>query len=115
MGRAEICAVQADNLTRFWALLLKRMQWMVPPKAMDEHLVEVLSVPNGGEVLDVWGLRLDDPNQKRTFYRYLRSFEKAAGGVGVPVLGFLVTISDSSAGASSRTFAFRRKGIHATA
>ena len=53
MGRVEICAVQADNLTRFWALLLKRMQWPVPPKAADERLVRTLSVPDGSEVLRV--------------------------------------------------------------
>lgn len=52
-GRTEICAVQADNLPRFWALLLRRMQWPVPPKAADQRIVEALSTPNPGDVLRV--------------------------------------------------------------
>lgn len=52
-GRVEICAVQADNLPRFWALLLRRMQWPVPPKGADARIVEALSAPDTGEVLRV--------------------------------------------------------------
>lgn len=52
-GRVEIVAVQADNLPRFWALLLRRMQWPVPPKWADERIVSAISAPEGGEVLRV--------------------------------------------------------------
>lgn len=34
-ARIEISAVQANNLPKFWALLLKRMQWQVPSKQFD--------------------------------------------------------------------------------
>lgn len=52
-GRVEIVAVQADNLPRFWALLLRRMLWPVPPKYADERIVEALSSPNSSEILRV--------------------------------------------------------------
>ena len=52
-GRVEICAVQADSLTRFWAILLRKMQWSVPPKKADDMIVAALSVPDGAEVLRV--------------------------------------------------------------
>jgi hypothetical protein len=52
-GRVEICAVQADSLPRFWALLLRRMQWPVPPKAADAAILEAISVPDAHEVLRV--------------------------------------------------------------
>lgn len=52
-GRVEICAVQADSLPRFWALLLRRMQWPVPPKAADGRIVTVISAPNARAVLQV--------------------------------------------------------------
>lgn len=51
--RVEIAAVQADNLPRFWALLLRRMQWPVPPKWADERIVTALSASDGNEVLRV--------------------------------------------------------------
>lgn len=50
-GRVEICAVQADSLTRFWALLLRRMQWPVPPKSADQRILDAISSPDGREVL----------------------------------------------------------------
>lgn len=50
-GRLEICAVQADSLPRFWALLLKRMQWSVPPKAADARILAAISAPHGRDVL----------------------------------------------------------------
>lgn len=52
-GRMQICAVQADSLTRYWALLLRRMQWSVPPKSADMRIVECLSAPDGAAVLRV--------------------------------------------------------------
>lgn len=50
-GRVEICAVQADSLPRFWALLLKRMQWHVPPKSADSRVLDAISAPDGRDVL----------------------------------------------------------------
>ena len=50
-GRVEISAVQADSLQRFWALLLKRMQWPVPPKAADARILAAISAPDGRDVL----------------------------------------------------------------
>lgn len=52
-GRVEICAVQADSLPRFWALLLRRMQWPVPPKSADPNIVSALSSGNDNDVLRV--------------------------------------------------------------
>jgi len=52
-GRVEICAVQADSLPRFWALLLRRMQWPVPPKGADAAILEAISAPDAHEVLRV--------------------------------------------------------------
>lgn len=52
-GRVEICAVQADSLPRFWALLLRRMQWPVPPKAADAAILSAISAPDGHDVLRV--------------------------------------------------------------
>jgi hypothetical protein len=51
VARIEISAVQADSLTRFWALLLKRMQWPVPPKRADQRIVDALSHPDKRGVL----------------------------------------------------------------
>jgi len=53
VGRVEISAVQADSLPRFWALLLKRMRWPVPPKAADERILAAISAPDGRDVLRV--------------------------------------------------------------
>ena len=50
-GRVEISAVQADSLPRFWALLLKRMQWPVPPKAADARILDAISAPDARDVL----------------------------------------------------------------
>jgi hypothetical protein len=50
-GRIEISAVQADSLPRFWALLLRRMQWPVPPKAADARILAAISAPDGRDVL----------------------------------------------------------------
>lgn len=52
-GRVEIAAVQADSLPRFWALLLRRMQWPVPPKSADARVLEAISAPDGRDVLRV--------------------------------------------------------------
>ncbi len=52
-GRAEICAAQARDLPQFWALLLRRMQWPVPPKAADPLIVAAISADNPRDVLRV--------------------------------------------------------------
>lgn len=52
-GRVEICAAQARDLTQFWALLLRRMQWPVPPKAADASIVAAISAPDPRAVLRV--------------------------------------------------------------
>lgn len=52
-GRIEICAAQARDLTQFWALLLRRMQWPVPQKSKDAAIVEALSAPAPRDVLKV--------------------------------------------------------------
>jgi len=50
-GRVEICAVQADSLPRFWALLLRRMQWPVPPKSADSNILNAIAAPDARDVL----------------------------------------------------------------
>ena len=50
-GRIEISAVQADSLPRYWALLLKRMRWPVPPKAADARILAAISAPDGRDIL----------------------------------------------------------------
>lgn len=52
-GRLEICAVQADNLPKFWALLLNKMRWPIPPKSADKLIVSAINVPDGNGVLRV--------------------------------------------------------------
>lgn len=50
-GRVEISAVQADSLPRFWALLLRRMQWSVPPKSADQRILSAIAAPDARDVL----------------------------------------------------------------
>lgn len=52
-GRVEICAAQARELPQFWALLLRRMQWPVPPRSADPLIVAALSAENPRAVLHV--------------------------------------------------------------
>lgn len=52
-GRVEICAAQARDLAHFWALLLRRMQWPVPPKSADARIVDAISAPDPRSVLRV--------------------------------------------------------------
>lgn len=52
-GRTELCAAQARDLPQFWALLLRRMQWPVPPKAADPLIVFALSAERPRAVLRV--------------------------------------------------------------
>lgn len=50
-GRVELCAVQASDLPKFWALLLRRMQWPVPPKRSDPEVLACLAAPDPALVL----------------------------------------------------------------
>lgn len=50
-GRVEICAVQANSLPSFWALLLRRMIWPVPPKKADGLIIKALSADAPFDVL----------------------------------------------------------------
>ena len=50
-SRAQISAVQAGSLPSFWALLLRRMQWPVPPKAMDARVLSCIGASDGRDVL----------------------------------------------------------------
>lgn len=96
-GRVEIVAVQADSLPRFWALLLKRMQWPVPPKAADAAIVAALSASDSADVLRTLAtetastitlarmLHDIDKKAKRTAWRDLeRSAEEDFGDSGEP-------------------------------
>lgn len=51
--RIRICAVQAENLTRFWSLLLTKMLWPIPPKKADELIVKAINQPDGNSILRV--------------------------------------------------------------
>jgi len=52
-GRVEISAVQARDLPQFWALLLRRMQWPVPPKSADPRILAAISATDARDVLRV--------------------------------------------------------------
>lgn len=42
--RLPLAAVQARDMHSFWAGLLRKMQWPVPPKKADQRIVETLCV-----------------------------------------------------------------------
>lgn len=42
--RLPLAAVQARDMHSFWAGLLRKMQWPVPPKKADHRIVEALCV-----------------------------------------------------------------------
>lgn len=50
-GRLEICAVQADSLPKFWALLLNKMRWPIPPKSADKRIFDAISADNHNGIL----------------------------------------------------------------
>jgi hypothetical protein len=52
-GRVEISAVQARDLPQFWALLLRRMQWPVPPAYADSRILSAISADDARDVLRV--------------------------------------------------------------
>lgn len=52
-ARTEVAAVQSNGLAQFWANLLRRMMWDVPPRKFDQQIVSALNVENPHEVLRV--------------------------------------------------------------
>lgn len=49
--RASLSAVQARDMHGFWACLLRKMQWPLPPKRMDSAVVEALLVEDAPKTL----------------------------------------------------------------
>jgi hypothetical protein len=50
-ARVEVCAVQANSMLRFWALLHRRLNWPTPPRAWDADVAALMAAPDGAEVL----------------------------------------------------------------
>lgn len=50
-ARVEIASVQARSLFDFWSILLRRMQWPLPPKKADDLIVSALSGHDDHQVL----------------------------------------------------------------
>lgn len=74
-GRIEICAVQADSLPKFWALLLNKMRWPIPPKSTDSRILEAISQPDAQGILKT--LAAETPSII-TLARMLHDQDKAA-------------------------------------
>lgn len=74
-GRLEICAVQADSLPKFWALLLSKMRWPMPPKAMDRQILQAISADDANGVLRVIAM---ETASLITLARMLHDEDKAA-------------------------------------
>lgn len=51
--RMPLAAVQARDVHGFWAGLLRKMQWPVPPKKADPKIIEALSVEDARQTLKV--------------------------------------------------------------
>lgn len=49
--RLPLAAVQARDMHGFWAGLLRKMQWPVPPKKADAAIIEALSVEDARQTL----------------------------------------------------------------
>ena len=50
-ARVELCAVQARNVPEFWALLLRKMQWPVPPRKYDQRIADLFVIEDQAQVL----------------------------------------------------------------
>ena len=50
-GRVELCAVQARNIPEFWAALLRKMRWPVPPRQYDSRIAELFQADDQPQVL----------------------------------------------------------------
>lgn len=49
--RVTLCGTQATTLLAFWALLLRKMQWSVPPKKADEQIILLMQAEMPAAVL----------------------------------------------------------------
>lgn len=49
--RLPLAAVQARDIHGFWAGLLRKMQWPVPPKRADAAIIDALSVGDARQTL----------------------------------------------------------------
>jgi glycosyltransferase involved in cell wall biosynthesis len=49
----SLAAAQSNGLPEVWAALARRMRWPVPPRALNEELVELFQNPKGGEAVRV--------------------------------------------------------------
>ena len=91
-ARASICAVQAGNsLTRFWGLLLAKMQWPTPPKRADAEIIEAIGC--GGDaaalaaiatetasiIMLARALHDEDKQQRRDYHAALREEQNLPG------------------------------------
>lgn len=52
-ARAEVAAVQSSGLPQFWANLLRRMMWDVPPRRFDAQIVAALNADAPHDILRV--------------------------------------------------------------
>ena len=50
-GRVELCAVQARNIPEFWAALLRKMRWPVPPRQYDSRIADLFQADDQPQVL----------------------------------------------------------------
>lgn len=94
--------------------ILKGSPWFARLLEFTTHEIGTRSEGNV-RALDVWGLRLDDPAQRRTYYRYLKAFGHAGTPEGVSVGAFFVTLSEPRLNASDRCFTFSRRGHQSNA
>lgn len=52
-ARTGIAAVQSVSLSQFWANLLRRMMWGVPPRRFDGQITECLTCESPHEVIRI--------------------------------------------------------------
>ena len=56
-ARTGIAAVQSVSLSQFWANLLRRMMWGVPPRKFDGQITECLTCEVPHEVIRILAMR----------------------------------------------------------
>lgn len=81
--RGMLAAVQSRDVHGFWACLLRKMQWPLPPKRMDQEVVKALMVDEPDKVLRSLGtetvslitlarmLHDEDKARRREFFKEL--------------------------------------------
>ena len=74
-GRMEVVAVQARDLIAFWGILIKKMLWPTPPKALDEKILALLQDEQPQAVLREMATM---PASIIMIARYLHDQDKAA-------------------------------------